>query len=349
MHVAGREVARGSARISGIIMRDAHSITPPTYLLWRRAWAFSLVFHLTATALLGISVHRAHRGAAQSATMTIGLVLDRTPEESASEAGEPINASISVAPTPQEPLPVSLPVEAPRPEIRVEVPRVEPAPTQEAETPRPQPEPASKAGGASASRSGRSGTSRGGRFGMFGASATQVSVFGVKGTGTKFVYLFDRSTSMEGRPLAAAKRELVASLESLDSIHQFQIIFFDTEPRPLDVTGRGRLAYADEQNKRRAASLVGGVTSDLGTDRYAALKRALAYRPDVIFFLTDADGPMGPSEIEEIERASARSGTTICVIEFGLSPRQPAENFLKQLARQSGGQYGYVDAGSLSQ
>ena len=34
----------------------------------------------------------------------------------------------------------------------------------------------------------------------------QVSVFGVEGKGNKFVYVFDRSASMEGPPLAAAKK-----------------------------------------------------------------------------------------------------------------------------------------------
>ena len=70
----------------------------------------------------------------------------------------------------------------------------------------------------------------------------KTNVFGVEGEGTKFVYVFDRSASMSepnGRPLAMAKTALNDSLNSLDRIHQFQIIFFNhTEPRIFNPTGQ---------------------------------------------------------------------------------------------------------------
>jgi hypothetical protein len=180
------------------------------------------------------------------------------------------------------------------------------------------------------------------------ASQTQVSVFGVTGTGTKFVYLFDRSASMEGAPLTAAKRQLVQSLESLESVHQFQIIFFNSLPHPIDITGVGRMAFATDQNKQLARNTIGNVTADLGTDRRLALKKAISFGPDVIFFLTDADDEMPPSELAEIERANGRVGAAICVIEFGRHTAPTRENFLMRLARQSGGQYGYVNTMMLS-
>jgi Ca-activated chloride channel family protein len=96
-----------------------------------------------------------------------------------------------------------------------------------------------------------------------------------------------------------------------------------------------------------AANFVGGITADGGTDRFAALKQAFAYRPDVIFFLSDADDPMSPSEMADISRLQSRVGTAICVIEFGRSATVPKQNFLIELARQSGGQYGYVNTASL--
>ncbi|HTN76656.1 MAG TPA: hypothetical protein VL096_15465, partial [Pirellulaceae bacterium] len=67
------------------------------------------------------------------------------------------------------------------------------------------------------------------KLGM-GHNYTETGVFGVKGRGTKFVYVFDRSGSMSGfggRPLAAAKRELLASINDLDTVHQFQVIFYN--------------------------------------------------------------------------------------------------------------------------
>ena len=59
----------------------------------------------------------------------------------------------------------------------------------------------------------------------FGGKVT-TEVFGIKGTGTRFVYVFDRSASMEdlgGKPLRAAKRQLLESLNSLGENQQFQI------------------------------------------------------------------------------------------------------------------------------
>ena len=53
----------------------------------------------------------------------------------------------------------------------------------------------------------------------------------------------------------------------------------------------------------------------------------------MIFFLTDADDPMSASEMAEIEQANARSGTAICVIEFGRTLPLPQNNFLTELAR----------------
>jgi hypothetical protein len=54
----------------------------------------------------------------------------------------------------------------------------------------------------------------------------ETQFFGLSGKGSRFVYVFDRSLSMQGQPLAAAKRELLASLSHLERVHQFQIFQF---------------------------------------------------------------------------------------------------------------------------
>ena len=58
----------------------------------------------------------------------------------------------------------------------------------------------------------------------------RTSLFGVVGEGYKFVYVFDRSGSMGGSgrdSLRAIKAELPESLKNLDTVHQFQIIFYN--------------------------------------------------------------------------------------------------------------------------
>ncbi len=180
--------------------------------------------------------------------------------------------------------------------------------------------------------------------GTHGPPATETQLFGVRSRGAKFVYVFDRSASMEGSPLSAAKRELIASLSQLDRVHQFQIIFYNQEPQlmPEFRASSPRMIFADEQGKRLAASFIGGIFADGGTDHLRSLKMALALRPDVIFFLTDANEPqMRPDELAAVHRLN--QGTRINTIEFGAGEPKAAINFLHRLADENGGQHTYVD------
>jgi hypothetical protein len=182
--------------------------------------------------------------------------------------------------------------------------------------------------------------------------STQVGVFGVTGKGTKFVYVFDRSGSMQGfqgRPLKAAKRELTSSLASLDSVNQFQIIFYNERafvfnpqhPQPA------RLLFGEDNNKRLAGDFINGIVADGATRHMPALRLALNMSPDVVFFLTDAAQPvLSESELTELRRIN-RGGTVINTIEFGTGPFPGGANFLTRLAEQHRGQHAYVDISRL--
>jgi hypothetical protein len=179
----------------------------------------------------------------------------------------------------------------------------------------------------------------------------RTGVFGLVGEGHKFVYVFDRSGSMDGHggaPLVAAKSQLLNSLEDLGQTHQFQIIFYNEQPRIFSPSGDvGRLVFGTDQNKNLARRFVGSITASGATRHVEALQMALRMAPDVIFFLTDADEPrMTPSELARI--AQMNRGTTIHTIEFGTSPQADADNFIVRLARQNGGQHVYIDVTRLS-
>ncbi|PHS18356.1 MAG: hypothetical protein COA78_02495 [Blastopirellula sp.] len=172
------------------------------------------------------------------------------------------------------------------------------------------------------------------------------SVFGAEGTGSKFVYVFDRSGSMNGwggRPLAAAKSELIASLGELEETHQFSIVFYNENQRIFDTgDGRGKLVFANTQGKILAERFVKSVTANGGTQHLPALLLALNMQPDVIFFLTDAAQPeMFPSELERVRRRN--KGTVIHTIEFGDIPFSGKRNFLVKLAEQNAGRHIYID------
>jgi Mg-chelatase subunit ChlD len=305
------------------------------------AWLFSIAFHFAAIIVLGLAIQTGPPGAAEEPGRSTGIVLKSTSAEGDLYEGEEeaSDSPAATAPAAAADLLSALPNEP-----------AEPGAVQNA----PQ-EPTPGAGPIAAGGGGQPNASQftsggGGRRGSPGESGhAKVSVFGVQGEGNKFVYLFDRSSSMDGAPLAAAKRQLLESLTALESVHQFHIIFFNTKTQSFDLSGGGRrIAFATNRNKQLAANFVGGVTADGGTDRLLALKHAIRFAPHVIFFLTDADDPMSPAELAEIAQANGRAQAAICVIEFGRRQSPSPGNFLAELARQSGGQYGYVNTASLT-
>jgi hypothetical protein len=181
-------------------------------------------------------------------------------------------------------------------------------------------------------------------------SPGETSMFGVEAKGGKFVYVLDRSGSMGidgGRPLAAVKAELLRSLEKLDTVHQFQIVFYNERPRVFNPTGTpGRLAFGTAQNKAEVRRFVESVTADGGTDHEEAVLTAVRMHPDVIFFLTDGDDPkLNARQLARIDRLGP--GITIHTIEFGTGAKRDPGSFMVKLARQSGGRHVYIDVAKL--
>ncbi len=176
---------------------------------------------------------------------------------------------------------------------------------------------------------------------------TTVRVFGLEGEGNRFAFVFDRSVSMRaygGAPLAAAKAELLQALQGLEDHHQFQILFYNNTLREFDRSGR--LIFGTTAEKRRAAQFIEGIQASGGTSHELALAAALRLRPDVLFFLTDADEPkLFGAQLARIRRLN--QGTIVHTIEFGRGPYPSPNSFLRTVAEQNGGQYAYVDISRL--
>ncbi len=117
-----------------------------------------------------------------------------------------------------------------------------------------------------------------------GSPKAKTKVFGVEGEGRRFVYVFDRSDSMNGysgRPFAAARNELRRSIESLSDVHEFQIIFYNDEPFPfggLDSNGP-RMLFGNARNKEIANSFVRDMSATGGTQHLKALRMAINLHP----------------------------------------------------------------------
>ena len=174
----------------------------------------------------------------------------------------------------------------------------------------------------------------------------RVSLFGLTGEGYKFVYVLDRSASMGGsgaEGLRILKAELIESLGGLGEVHQFQIVFYNERPVVFNPSGMsGRLAFATEENKSRAARFIRSIAAEGGTRHDDALKLAIRLHPDVIFFLTDGDDPkLSRSELDQIGRMAG--GITIQAVEFGTGKKPGGKSFLEVLAGENGGKYAYVN------
>lgn len=208
-----------------------------------------------------------------------------------------------------------------------------------------------EAGGASQTAAGGVGLSGGGA-GIGGnreVPRVKTTVFGIEGEGTRFLYVFDRSASMngfEGAPLREAKRELAESIQSLGEAHQFQVIFYNEYPTAFGSnSSRGvQLLKGTAASKRDALSFIRGIVADGSTGHIAALKMALSMNPDVVFFLTDADDPV-PSrkELDSVYNSASRAGATIHAIQFGSGVQQNSGGWIEQLADQTFGKYRYIN------
>lgn len=309
------------------------------------AWLFSLLFHVAAVVLLGVFWTSQSSGTGGQADRPAGIAVvyeaqgeesyelqDSNDTESGSTDSVSPSASIENSLASSSAL-----VDSAQQELTNLLPG------------------SVSAGADSEAAAGGVGLAGGGEglSGSGGVSTVKTKVFGIEGEGTRFLYVFDRSGSMlgyNGAPLREAKRELTQSIESLGEAHQFQVIFYNEYATVYGGTNPGgpRLLRGTDESKRKALRFIRNISADGSTEHIPAIRRGLSMNPDVLFFLTDADEPVPSSkEMESLFTSASRSGTTIHCIEFGSTTRQNSGGWIEELARQTLGQYRYIDLGKL--
>ncbi|MDR1052740.1 MAG: VWA domain-containing protein, partial [Planctomycetaceae bacterium] len=172
-------------------------------------------------------------------------------------------------------------------------------------------------------------------------NTTTLRVFRTTGKGSSFVFVFDRSGSMIGRPLHNAKLELIQALASLKERHRFNIIFYDDE-KVLFNKSTPLLITATKKNKQNALKFIDGIEAGGGTKPLSSLLSAISSRPDVIFFLTDGAFALNLDDV-----CQKAGKTKINVIQFGSGSAQ--SSLLQELAERTNGDYSYIDIGQLDQ
>jgi hypothetical protein len=187
---------------------------------------------------------------------------------------------------------------------------------------------------------GGSGGGSGGGHGRGIGPGTEF--FGAREQGRSFAYVIDCSGSMATRnALEVAKRELLASLSQLPPDARFAVIFYNLHARVFaDPSGQEGLMAATALNKTRVETQLKTVSAYGGTDHMLALRTALGLKPEVVFFLTDADQIMN-NEVNEILAEAGNS--RIQAVEFGRGPDLGMQTPLRRMATTTGGTYRYID------
>ena len=203
-----------------------------------------------------------------------------------------------------------------------------------------------------------------GTIGELAGGKNYASLFGLSGEGGKFVYLFDRSESMnsvftlysEGQvvsmvtPLLSAKKELIRSLESLSKANRFQIIFYNDSPLLFgESQNNDQLFQATDENKALARAFIEQMPGEGFTNHLGALEAGISLAPDVIFLLTDAEAKddLHPSVVRRIYKYCQRRNIKINVVHFCRAPRPDCT--LIELAEKTGGEHLFISLESLAQ
>ena len=305
------------------------------------AWLTSMVFHCLLLIVLVLSMRSIPRGAVAKPERTTGIVLKHVTQTGEYYEGEDLEHEVAVDSATATETALSSGVLPGEGEAPLEASAF-------------LPDPASGAGPAAAANPG------GGRLSFAGngegaknldGGKVSTGVFGATGEGNKFVYVFDRSGSMEGRPLAAAKQEITNSLKDLEKMNQFEIIFYneflDIFHPAQNKDFAGRLFFATDPHKSAAKNFMRPITASGATRHLEPLLKAVAMKADCIFFLTDGTEPrLGDAELFRIRRQNG-GRASIHVIQLGTEV-DVGDSWLKKLAQQNRGDYLFFNTDRLS-
>ncbi len=196
-----------------------------------------------------------------------------------------------------------------------------------------------------------------------GLKDIKTGIFGLISEGKTFVYVFDRSGSMnsslqfssEGTavysitPLMAAKTELLKSLRDLGPKQQFHIFFYNHNVLPFSLSRKvSKPIPATPSNVQRAESFIKAVPGEGKTYHFEPLLMALQLKPDVIFLLTDGEEQDDPTEpqLRDIRNFNKNYRTRINVVQIGFGPRP--DSSLVRLAAENDGKHLFLRIDQLA-
>jgi hypothetical protein len=194
-----------------------------------------------------------------------------------------------------------------------------------------------------------------------GGSGSGTEYFGTVAYGNRFVYILDKSTSMNhsrsGPPapdsrFARARNELLRSIDKLAPYQSFYVILFSTKTRRMfdDESLAPVTIPATPENKLRLREWLEAAEVGGGTDPREALFLALSIAPDAVFFLSDGDFNRvngrrknrlfaGDPEAEQLVERVNRTDTPVHTFAY---EDPSSKRRMEDIAQLSGGDYRFI-------
>ena len=152
------------------------------------------------------------------------------------------------------------------------------------------------------------------------------------------VFVLDRSGSMEGWKITAARRAMARMVDTLGPEDRFGIIAFDSEIQTMGLWSQGLVAATDS-NRFKAAEFLAKVEADGGTEMLAPIEMALEglaggqeEREKILFLVTD--GQVG-NEGRMVQKAQHKhAGCRFQILGIGDSAN---DSLLQRMAAASNG------------
>ena len=160
-----------------------------------------------------------------------------------------------------------------------------------------------------------------------------------------FIFVLDRSGSMEGEKIEQAKAALRFCMRNLNDGDRFNLISFHTDVDPFS-----KKLVPVKDKREEALAFISHIDAQGGTNINDALLTALAAEPDaarprILVFLTDGEPTSGETEpvriLKNVSDANGRQGRQARIFVFGVGGDVNVQ-LLDKIAEQNGGTRQYV-------
>ncbi len=169
----------------------------------------------------------------------------------------------------------------------------------------------------------------------------KTNFLGSGGNANSVIYICDASGSMDTK-FDLLKRKLEESIDRLQPIQQFNVVFFnDDKVFPLS---SNFLLQAQTANKSKAYHFIDEMYVHAGSDPINAITAAFTMRPQLIYFLTDGEFPNDEAILKRIATLNSRHATRInTILLMGKRSEETGMatfvKVMKRIASENGGNF----------